>query len=391
MVISITPGPRSEFNDLSKLKIKFLGGSLETPNRFVNRHDLNAKDKIGADIPLTRSSKSFIFQEILNQQIIKYILTENGYLAQMINRINPILNRIRGSSPIILLYPSITSESQVLLDNERNSLNMVRFFIELASQLRLESVMIPVRSNLKNYVTLAKRRNIQFIPVIDLKLETNVFDKIFNECLNIGKNEIPLVAFKFISYPYANKSFDIVMDKLDKLHEGGQATMLVDIPRRLQGETSRDASGPHYGAFMMADLVAERYVGGFGQKKLIQPNTSRLKNRMRVFCRNDLVTTIVTPKQTTRIFDMPAEREVFSNDEKLGSLFENLITGETSEVDLSRNRPLYVSRVHESVRSREEFQNLSNAIEHNEIAHYLHAKKDMNQVISNHLAKKMEK
>jgi Na+/citrate or Na+/malate symporter len=61
---------------------------------------------------------------------IKYILTENGYLAQTISRINPILNGVRGSNPIILLYPSITSESQVLMDNERNSLNMVRFFID---------------------------------------------------------------------------------------------------------------------------------------------------------------------------------------------------------------------------------------------------------------------
>jgi len=52
MVISITPHARDNFNDLSTLTIKHANGKIDTPNRLVNRYDLNAKNEIGADIPL---------------------------------------------------------------------------------------------------------------------------------------------------------------------------------------------------------------------------------------------------------------------------------------------------------------------------------------------------
>src|ERR1700739_4786631 len=45
---------------------------------------------------------------------------------------------------------------------------------------------------------------------------------------------IPIIAFKFATYPNANKGYDMVMDDLDKIHEDGQATMLVDVSRSPQ-------------------------------------------------------------------------------------------------------------------------------------------------------------
>lgn len=57
MVISIEPRNRSEFNDLATLSILHSKGKVETPNRLVNRHDLNAKNAIGADIPLCLNNK----------------------------------------------------------------------------------------------------------------------------------------------------------------------------------------------------------------------------------------------------------------------------------------------------------------------------------------------
>jgi len=76
MVISVTPNERDKFNDLSTLKIKHAKGILETPNRLVNRYDLNAKDQIGADIPLTRTSKSFIVQENINPEKTQFCLNK---------------------------------------------------------------------------------------------------------------------------------------------------------------------------------------------------------------------------------------------------------------------------------------------------------------------------
>mgnify|MGYP004004978739 FL=1 len=64
MVISIRPGDRDSFNDLSKLKIYHKKGIISTPNRTVMKYDLNAKNELGADIPLTRASKCFTLQEV---------------------------------------------------------------------------------------------------------------------------------------------------------------------------------------------------------------------------------------------------------------------------------------------------------------------------------------
>jgi hypothetical protein len=97
MVISVHPRSRANFNDLATLKINHSKGSAETPNRVVNRHDLNAKDEIGADIPLTRTSKSFIIQEIINPEKLEYILTKNGYLGQMFSKLNRLTNRVDNS------------------------------------------------------------------------------------------------------------------------------------------------------------------------------------------------------------------------------------------------------------------------------------------------------
>lgn len=83
-----------------------------------------------------------------------------------------------------------------------------------------------------------------------------------------GNQDIPIIAFKFATYPNANKGCDIIMDNLDKIHESGQATMLVDAPRSLQ---SPDVSTPHYGAFIMGDIVAERYYGQIGRSKQKEP------------------------------------------------------------------------------------------------------------------------
>jgi hypothetical protein len=79
----------------------------------------------------------------------------------------------------------------------------------------------------------------------------------------------------------------MVMDDLDKIHEDGQATMLVDVSRFLQSPDCLNVSTPHYGAFIMGDIVAERYYGQTGRRG------SKRKNTVRLFCKNDLITPLI--------------------------------------------------------------------------------------------------
>ena len=93
MVITINPGSRDEFNNLSTLAINYSHGKVRTPNRFVSRHDLNAKNKLGADIPLSRTSKITIIQYYVNPQMLESLLSINGFLATMKYKIDKYVDR----------------------------------------------------------------------------------------------------------------------------------------------------------------------------------------------------------------------------------------------------------------------------------------------------------
>ena len=72
-------------------------------------------------------------------------------------------------------------------------------------------------------------------------------------------------------------------------------------------------------------------------------------------------------------------------DKKLQELLTRIVNGRISETDRLYNRPNYLSRVHESVRTREEFEEFKRSIYSNEASGYLKDKKDMNFVVTSHL------
>lgn len=106
-----------------------------SPNRVINRHDLNAKDQIGADIPLTRTSKSFFIQEIVNPDKLHLLLNKNGYLGQLLTREKILLRRVNNSQSLIFFYPSLTAEALKILTDSGNIHGFVRFFCELAIEM----------------------------------------------------------------------------------------------------------------------------------------------------------------------------------------------------------------------------------------------------------------
>ena len=102
----------------------------------------------------------------------------------------------------------------------------------------------------------------------------------------------PLIGFKFHAFPQANLGYNLIMDNLEKIHEQHKATMLVDTNRILPGNEA-GISGPHYGAFFMADLLAERYVG-MTPPKPTKEKPKIVKKNIRVFRNQDLTATEIT-------------------------------------------------------------------------------------------------
>ena len=137
-------------------------------------------------------------------------------------------------------------------------------------------------------------------------------------------------------------------------------------------EAYKSVSGPHYEAFLTADLSAETYLSAGGE-------TSK---NVRIFSKDNLS----TPRTDDRVsFDPQREKKVFKNDPQLQELFVRIATNTTEDDDWLKGRPRSVARIHEVIRSHPEFNNLSKRIKDNSAREYLKEKSDMNEVLTKEL------
>jgi hypothetical protein len=74
--------------------------------------------------------------------------------------------------------------------------------------MSLEAALLPIFNNLYEILDGTKKRNLQLIPVLDLKSDMQTFTKQYNQCRSVGSQDIPIIAFKFSNYRNANRAFD---------------------------------------------------------------------------------------------------------------------------------------------------------------------------------------
>ena len=375
MVISINPHERDSFNNLSRLTIKHKHGNIDTPNRFVTRNDLNAKNKIGADITLTQSSQSFIIQESVNPKILKKILSVNGYLDTILKKFKPIKKQIMSSNPLIFLYPSITAELFKEGLSSKNKLSLMKFFCEIANELELESIVFPVIDDINAMYTLVNKFNLQLIPVLNLNEDLNVFSKVWNSCKKL-EGDMPIIGLKFTPYPKANLVYDLIMKEFEYIHEKNQSLMVLNSTRNLRKESESPVSCLHYSSMFSADMVSEQYYAGGGGPSNTMPN-------VRLFCKTNLAVPVVSKLEDR--FDVDAEKKLFPKDRKLQELLERMASNKLRKDDWKGYRPQYLSRVHENVQTRLEFDDFRKNIKSNSAKDYLEGKPDMNVIIREHL------
>ena len=384
MGITINPGSVDEFNNLSTLKIEYSRGKILTPNRFISRHDLNAKNKLGADIPLSRSSKTTIIQENISPELLNSILNVNGFLATMKYRLGKYVERTSTSQPLTFLYPALEKKSFTHLESDKNIRDFYRFFCDLSVELGLEIVALPIVKDVETARSITISKNLQLIPILNLKnSDMKILSNQFKDCIG-NESDIPIIAFKFYSFSSANLGYNMVMDKLDDIHEGNQATMLVDVDLTLQANPL-GISAPHYGSFFFADLIAEKYSLRIPTEKE-KASKKIIPRNIRIFCKNDLVATPLSKYEAnSKKFNLDHEKELFSSDRKLQELFVKVLEHDTKDSDWIQNRPMYLSRVHENMQTRPEFTQLQKDIDSNLAKDYLSQKNDMNTVVTDHM------
>ena len=380
MGIEITPQSIDEFNNLATLKIKFARGSLETPNRMVNRNDLYAKNNIGADIPLTSLSKSFLLQEIIDPIKLNNIININGFLGQVHNKLFGITNKINEDC-IVILYVSFTENTKELIESEEAKYyDVIKFYLEIASFLGIEQVAVPIFYDEKKVIQMVSKRNLQLIPVLDLKQPTESFGKKFDSYISENSISVPIIGLKFATYLNANKGYDKVMQALDKLHEKHKATLMLDVPRYLKSERYKNLSTPHYTPFLVSDLVAEKYNIGGGSKNEKKNNTKHV----RLFYDN-LTVQLMDSKHDYDELDIESEKKVFEGDKKLQEMLIKILNNSLTENDWKYNRPSYLSRIHENIKTRKEFYQFYRYITTNSARDYLDTKLPMKNAITEDL------
>lgn len=375
MGITIVPKERDEASDISRLEIKFPRGSIESPSRFITQVDLNAKDGIGADIPLSRTRKLFLYEEFINPQKIEKILNENGYLATFKTNFRNFLSRVERADALRLVYPKFTVKGLSALEkiNESSKEKVWNFLFQLINELANGKDAIDGFLVQYDHLTQAgkgyiAKQNTPFIPTIDIHGEYLVVKRQLYTYKTMPSSLVPFIGLSYSTLSRANLAYQEAISMLDALHESGKGFITTDSPR-VSGIRvfDPDVSALHYSNFIVADLAAEKKYGGGGGN---EPN-------VRLFERGDLA--IPTLHGAHNPNEHSGEDAFLQEDPKLRTLLNNMFQGNVSASD--KSRAAYLSRIHENIISGKEYSDMRKNIASNELAHYRAGKHRMDLML----------
>lgn len=375
MGITVVPKERDETTDLSKLEIKFSRGSIESPSRFITKVDLNAKDGIGADIPLSRTRKLFLYEEYINPKKMKRILTENGYLGVFQANFKNFLSRVEGSDALRLVYPKFTKDGLAALESmgESSQNKIWAFYFNLISELSTGKDSIDGFFVQYSHLTESARRyiskqNLPFIPTINIRDDYWTIRNQLTEYSSMPSSLVPFIGLSYSTMSGSNLAYQEAISMLDSLHESGKGFITTDSPRVSgKGVLDPDVSALHYSNFIVADLAAERIYGGGGGG---EPN-------IRLFEKGDLAVPLIDGAHNSN--EHTGEGNFLQSDPKLQRLLQSMFEGNISASDAFR--ATYLSRVHENIVTGKEYENMRRSIATNELSNYRTEKHRINALL----------
>ena len=377
MGITVTPKERDEATDLSRLEIKFDRGNVESPSRFITKVDINAKDGIGADIPLSRTRKLFMYEEFVNPNTIDNILNKNGYLATFLSNFQNFLLRVERSDALRLVYPKFTRSGLDNLESigESGRNKVWQFIFDAIHELSYGKAAIDGFYLQFDHLTEAGKRyalsqNLPFIPVIDIHGDIRVVTKQMNDYMSLPSALVPFIGLTYSTKTRSNLAYNQAISVLDSLHEAGKGFITVGSPRTSGRWTEDpDVSAIHYSSFIVADLAAERAYGGGSSG---EPN-------LRLFEKGDLAAP--TLDHIHNAAEHMDELNALSGDTRLQELLGRMIGGIDNLLATDKRRAPYLSRVHENLVTGSEYEKMRRSIMSNELLRYRSEKRRLNQML----------
>jgi len=242
MGLDVIPHER-DINNISRLEIKYRRGTFETPNRFINKHDLNSKSGLGVNVALTEMRNLFINEYRINLETLQSIQNTNDYLATVTARLEDEFNRVDNSNALKALYFSPNKDVIGKITGEPSiRKNVTEFIVDIIGNLSTEIDLYLFRVELLSPITLnhfgnggvidllgfLRQNDLNFSPVIPIKEYLAVTN--YTESYMKESSLVPFLSYTYSSYPYARNSYRFIMDRLDKIHERNKAIMTVVPP-----------------------------------------------------------------------------------------------------------------------------------------------------------------
>ncbi len=163
------------------------------------------------------------------------------------------------------------------------------------------------------------------------------------------------------------------MSNLERIHEANKGIITVDVPRVLwRDQYDADISTPHYSSFLISDIVAEEYHSHY--------NGNKSRVGVKIFEKKDLAVPQIT--QGHDLTEHYGEDVAFSSDPKLKDLFWRTLSGTNTNEEIRKNRPGYISRIHEAVETTLEYEKMRRSIINHELLEYRRSKIRMNNLLN---------
>ena len=364
MVIEVVPHERDE-TGLSHLTISYPRGRLETPERLVNRNDLNAKSVVGAELGVTTGGRPFVYDLEVSPQSLYSIRNTNEYLGEICAKVSSVLGLVYGLS-LRIVHARLTRPLLATVRVDENARrDVARFLIALAAELRVDAFVMQSCLLSDADWRVIDRNGTPVVPFADIHSVPEV-DQVLEVAVKRGASNVPLIGVSHAIYRRAYVTSNRILDAQERLHDQGFGILVLGAPRILGGEDPRghDISAPHYSAFLMGDVVGQAFAKGGPH----DPST-RL---FRVFERADLEARVLAEGHDAT--EHGGEDAPFARDPELDRLFWRTMRFANDANDGRDGRVPAILRLHEVVASGQEFAAMRSAIMGSELVAYRESK-----------------
>jgi hypothetical protein len=362
MGLSLDVRDHDEGTGLSRLEVTAGTRTAETPLRMVNRNDLNAKSRVGAELQVTGDGRLFVSEHAFDHTGLNGILRTNGFLGQSASNVGNVLSHVdRGS--IRVIYPKLTQKALTGATAAPSAKGKVAdFFVDLAVEAPADAYAIQYSLLGPTQWARCEKADISIIPVVDVHDLAEV-EKALVELPKRGPGRVPMIGFTYAIYRRANLAFERILEAREALHAAGIGVAVFGAPRTIGGDgQSKDLSAPHYSSFRIADTVGQRYYDHGGAAVRV----------CHVFEKSELAAPQIA--EGHRKEEHAGEDAAFAGDPKLQALFWRTIEARNTDEDWVRSRVSAITRLHELSVSRGEYEYMRGRLSAGDLGEYLDSK-----------------